>query len=54
LETALYRITQGALTTTGTGLVGIRERVRARGGQFVLHGERGVRVEVRVPLPGGS
>src|SRR5439155_2229608 len=41
LETALYRITQGALTTTGTGLVGIRERVRARGGQFVLHGERG-------------
>src|SRR5213594_2413334 len=95
METALYRITQEALTNaarharaervrvaltaiggelrleieddgvglaarnggkppTGTGLVGIRERVRALGGQLVLHGERGVRVEVRVPLPGGS
>jgi len=95
METALYRITQEALTNaarharaarvrvaltaiggelrleieddgvglaarnggkppTGTGLVGIRERVRALGGQFVLHGERGVRVEVRVPLPGGG
>src|SRR5204862_2742438 len=82
LETALYRITQGALTNaarharaervrvaltaiggelrleieddgvglavrnggkppTGTGLVGIRERLRAFGGQLVLHGERG-------------
>ena len=95
METALYRITQEALTNaarharaarvrvaltaiggelrleieddgvglaphnggkplTGTGLVGIRERVRALGGQLVLHSERGVRVEVRVPLPGGS
>ena len=95
METALYRITQEALTNaarhahaarvrvaltaiggelrleieddgiglavhnggrppTGTGLVGIRERVRALGGQLVLHGERGMRVEVRVPLPGRS
>src|SRR5947208_12391269 len=82
METALYRITQEALTNaarharagrvrvaltaiggelrleieddgvglavrnggkppTGTGLVGIRERLRALGGQLVLHGERG-------------
>src|SRR5207244_10679299 len=95
METALYRITQEALTNaarharaarvrvaltaiggelrleieddgiglavhnggrppTGTGLVGIRERVRALGGQLVLHGERGMRVEVRVPLPRGG
>jgi len=92
IETALYRITQEALTNvarharagrvrvaltamgpelrleieddgvglpsrdgekapTGTGLVGIRERVRALGGQLVLRGERGVHLEVRVPLP---
>jgi len=38
----------------GTGLVGIRERVRALGGQVVLHVERGVRLEVRVPLPVGG
>jgi len=43
----------GATPPTGTGLVGIRERVRALGGQLILHGERGVRLEVRVPLPGG-
>src|SRR5262249_24187794 len=95
LETALYRITQEALTNvarharagrvrvaltaiggqlrleieddgvglaspngakppTGTGRVGIRERVRALGGQMTLHGERGVRLEVRLPLPGGG
>ena len=94
METALYRITQEALTNvarhararrvrvaltamgpelrleieddgvglpshdgekapTGTGLVGIRERVRALGGQLAVGGERGVRLEVRVPLPGG-
>src|SRR5881296_1705745 len=44
----------GAKPPTGTGLVGIRERVRALGGQLVLHDERGVRLEVRVPLPRGS
>ena len=95
METALYRITQEALTNaarhahaarvrvaltaiggelrleieddgvgfaaagdgrspTGTGLVGMRERVRALGGKLALHCERGVRLEVRVPLPGGS
>ncbi|HYY04925.1 MAG TPA: histidine kinase, partial [Candidatus Limnocylindria bacterium] len=95
LETALYRITQEALTNVarharaarvrvaltamggqlrleieddgiglatpnggkpppGTGLVGIRERVRALGGQMVLHGERGLRLEVRVPLADGG
>ena len=43
----------GGTPPTGTGLVGIRERVRALGGQLLLHGERGVRLEVRVPLPGG-
>ncbi len=35
----------------GTGMVGIRERVRALGGQLSLQGERGVRLEVRVPFP---
>src|SRR5207247_10217070 len=95
METALYRITQEALTNaarhahaarvrvaltaiggelrleieddgvglaarnggkppTGTGLVGIRERVRALGGPLGPHGARGVRVAVRVPLPGGG
>ena len=44
----------GATPPTGTGLVGIRERVRALGGQLTLHGERGMRLEVRVPLPGGG
>ena len=43
----------GAKAPGGTGLVGIRERVRALGGKLVLHGERGVRLEVRVPLPAG-
>ena len=45
--------TNGTSRRTGIGLVGIRERVRALGGQLLLHGERGVRLEVRVPLPGG-
>src|SRR5207247_3462764 len=43
----------GAKAPGGTGLVGIRERVRALGGKLVLHGERGVGLEVRVPLPTG-
>jgi signal transduction histidine kinase len=92
LETALYRITQEALTnvarharakhvrvalaaiggdlrleieddgigipqrspgaaSAGTGLVGIRERVRAIGGQLAITSRKGVRVSVEVALP---
>ena len=36
---------------SGTGLVGMRERVRAIGGQLSLTGDQGLRLEVRVPLP---
>ena len=35
---------------TGTGLVGIRERVRALGGQLTVTSRRGVRLSVQVPL----
>jgi signal transduction histidine kinase len=35
----------------GTGLVGIRERVRALGGTFALSSGSGTRLEVRLPLP---
>jgi signal transduction histidine kinase len=35
----------------GTGLVGIRERVRALGGTVALSSGRGTRLEVRLPLP---
>jgi len=93
VETALYRITQEALTnvarharaehvrvalaamggdirleieddgigfparhdgehTSGIGLVGIRERVRALGGQLSITSRKGVRVSVQVPVPG--
>ncbi len=93
VETALYRITQEALTNVarhararrvrvalaaedgelrleieddgvgfparsgngaraGTGLVGIRERVRALGGTLTLHSANGARLRVSVPLPG--
>jgi len=91
METALYRITQEALTNvarharakrvrvalaamgdelrleieddgvgfaprpehepqSGTGLIGIRERVRALGGQLTITSRKGVRVAVQVPL----
>jgi signal transduction histidine kinase len=39
-----------ASTTGGTGLVGIRERVRALGGQLTVTSRRGVRLSVQVPL----
>ena len=91
LETALYRVTQEALTNvarhararrvrvalaalagelrleveddgiglptggpaggTGSGLVGIRERVRGLGGELTIASRRGVRLCVQVPLP---
>jgi signal transduction histidine kinase len=92
METALYRITQEALTNVarhahasrvrvalvvrggdlwleieddgvglptrnggggrpGTGLVGIRERVRALGGTVTIHGRPGTRLRIAVPLP---
>jgi len=35
---------------TGTGLVGIRERVRALGGQLTVTSRRGLRLSVQVPL----
>jgi len=35
----------------GTGLVGIRERVRALGGVVTLHSGKGARLRVTVPLP---
>ncbi|HLY38803.1 MAG TPA: sensor histidine kinase [Candidatus Binatia bacterium] len=37
-------------TATGTGLVGIRERVRSLGGQLTVTSRRGVRLSVQVPL----
>jgi signal transduction histidine kinase len=37
--------------TGGTGLVGIRERVRALGGELTLLSRRGVHLSVHVPLP---
>jgi signal transduction histidine kinase len=94
IETALYRITQEALTNvarharaqrvrvaltamgdeiasrsrttasgfrragdglpTGTGLIGIRERVRALGGQVSVTSRKGVLVSVQVPFPAAS
>jgi signal transduction histidine kinase len=90
VETALYRITQEALTNvarharakqvrvvigkiadeirleieddgigltaqgdapTGIGLIGIRERVRALGGELTLTSRKGVRLNVQLPLP---
>ena len=90
VETALYRITQEALTNVarhararqvrvmigtigdeirleieddgvgfgsrdgvpaGTGLIGIRERVRALGGELTLTSRKGLRLNVQVPLP---
>jgi signal transduction histidine kinase len=95
VETALYRITQEALTNVarharakrvhvvltakhgevrldieddgvgfpsrngdrgraGTGLVGIRERVRALGGTVAFHSSQGARLRVILPLPDGS
>jgi two-component system, NarL family, sensor histidine kinase UhpB len=37
-------------TRIGTGLVGIRERVRALGGTVTLHSAGGARVRVTLPL----
>jgi signal transduction histidine kinase len=37
--------------TRGTGLVGVRERVRALGGTFAITSASGTRLEVRLPLP---
>jgi signal transduction histidine kinase len=92
IETALYRITQEALTNvarhsrakrvrvalaalggdirleieddgvglparngtepqSGTGLIGIRERVRAIGGELTITSRKGLRLAVQVPLP---
>src|SRR5206468_1904010 len=34
----------------GTGLVGIRERVRALGGTVAVHSGKGVRLDIRLPL----
>lgn len=38
----------------GTGLVGIRERVRALGGTVAVHSGRGVRLDIRLPLRAAS
>jgi signal transduction histidine kinase len=95
METALYRITQEALTNvarhahasrvrvalalmagevrleieddgvgfksrngsgplTGTGLIGIRERVRALRGEMTVASRKGVRLTVQVPLPAAA
>ncbi len=95
METALYRITQEALTNvarharasrvrvglaviagelrleieddgvglksrngsgppTGTGLIGIRERVRALHGELTIASRKGVRLTVQVPLPAAA
>jgi len=40
----------GDAVRTGTGLVGIRERVRALGGTLAIHSGKGVRVRVVLPL----
>jgi two-component system sensor histidine kinase UhpB len=44
-------VTEGRDPRGGTGLVGIRERVRALGGTVAVHSGRGVRLDIRLPLP---
>ena len=44
-------ITEGRDARGGTGLVGIRERVRALGGTVAVHSGKGVRLDIRLPLP---
>jgi signal transduction histidine kinase len=41
----------GGEHASGIGLVGIRERVRALGGQLSITSRKGVRVSVQVPVP---
>jgi signal transduction histidine kinase len=41
---------RGAGTRPGTGLIGIRERVRALGGTVVFQSGKGARLRVRVPM----